>query len=347
MALLRVLVLTALAASVLGLGCLDDNGNPIDWSILMKIPKVSGTGNPTVTAGLAYTYMDINTPYALSAKSMQQNEDAAANTLGQLYSQASGGDVGWLIYDDEGASGPSCGYCGHTKGVVGFDANGAFWLIHSVPKYPPAVSGGGTYSYPASGTDYGQSFLCTSLPFEAIENVAYQLLYTAPDVYDSNLPDSLASQLPGVKAVINKDHITVANTSVMAFTTVGGNDFVHLAKTAQWGEDLYESFVAPYWNVDLYIETWMRPKMASFCPPTYDYAVMDITKVTLWDGIAFTETKDHSKWAISASSDDSVVCIGDINHQPSQFARAGGTMCFANSSVYSVFQSFVTTADTC
>jgi len=328
-------------------GCLDDNGNPVDWSVQMKIPKVSGTGNPIVTAGLAYTYMDVNTPYGLSAKSMEQNEDAAANTLSQLYARAGAGQTGWLIYNDQGSSGPSCGYCGHTKGVLGFDAAGAFWLIHSVPLYPPAVNNGGSYSYPTSGAVYGQSFLCTTLPFDAIEDVAYQLLYTAPNVYDSNLPPSLASALPGVKAIIAKDHITVSNTSAHVFTSVGGKQFVHLAKTAQWGQDLYEGMVAPYWQSDLFIETWMRPKLASFCPPDYPWAVMDVTKVTLWDGISFTETKDHSKWATSASADSSVVCIGDINHQESQYKRAGGTMCVVDSDVFATFQSFLVTADTC
>ncbi len=151
----------------------------MDWSVLMKVPKIEGNSIPNVAAGLAYLYLDANTTYFLSPKSLQQvcvacccvtcssvahltirsaciplpqNQDAAANTLSQLYGQGTS-SMGWLIYNDEGSSGPTCGYCGHTKGVLGFDANGAFWLIHSVPLYPPAVNGGGSYAYPDSGTE--------------------------------------------------------------------------------------------------------------------------------------------------------------------------------------------------
>jgi deoxyribonuclease-2 len=119
---------------------------------MMKVPKITGNTIPNVAAGLAYLYLDANTTYSLSPKSLQQNQDAAANTLSQLYGHGTN-SMGWLIYNDEGSSGPTCSYCGHTKGVLGFDANGAFWLIHSVPKYPPAVNGGGSYSYPDSGTE--------------------------------------------------------------------------------------------------------------------------------------------------------------------------------------------------
>jgi hypothetical protein len=169
-------------------------------------------------------------------------------------------------------------------------------------------------------------------------------------VYDSNLPRSLASSLPGINAIIQKQHITVSNSSIHEFTSVGGNSFTHFAKTAQWSthspspppspftqpslashpplyvgcadNDLYEGLIAPGISDNLFIETyarsstlcscafygcyiahalcvvdsWMRPKMDSFCPPQYQYAVMDVTKVTLWPGIDFEESKDHSKW---------------------------------------------------
>jgi len=332
---------------VRALTCIGDGAEPLDWSVMMKVPKMSNS-NPTVTAGLAYGFMDVNTPFSFSSKSIGQNADAAANTLAQLYGSDPSA-VGWILYNDEGASGPTCGYCGHTKGVLGFDANGAFWLVHSVPQYPPVVSGGGQYSYPASGTIYGQSFLCVSLPFSALNQVAYQYLFTAPGIYDSNLPSSMASQLPGIAAVINKQHITVSNQSISQFVTVGGASFIHFAKTASWGRDLYEDMVAPYWGDNLYIETWMRPKLSSFCPPTYQFAVMDVDTVTLFTQplLKWTETHDHSKWAVSQSASVGVVCIGDINHQTSQFARAGGTLCFQNSTVYTTFQAFVTSADNC
>ncbi len=66
MAMRSVLVTLAVCAiGVYGLGCLDDNGNPIDWSVMMKVPKIDGNSNPTVVAGLAYLYTDPNTTYEM------------------------------------------------------------------------------------------------------------------------------------------------------------------------------------------------------------------------------------------------------------------------------------------
>jgi deoxyribonuclease-2 len=51
---------------------------------------------------------------------------------------------------------------GHTKGGMGFDASGGFWLVHSVPRFPVATGGGATYNYPEKEKEYGQSFICMS-----------------------------------------------------------------------------------------------------------------------------------------------------------------------------------------
>jgi hypothetical protein len=46
-------------------------------------------------------------------------------------------------------------------GVVAFDDKQGFWLVHSVPKFPPKAKYG--FGYPESGHRYGQMFLCISL----------------------------------------------------------------------------------------------------------------------------------------------------------------------------------------
>lgn len=57
---------------------------------------------------------------------------------------------------------------GHTKGVVLADKKGGIWLIHSVPYFPPK---GPDYTYPSTGSKYGQSFLCVSLDFDNLNSV--------------------------------------------------------------------------------------------------------------------------------------------------------------------------------
>lgn len=69
-----------------------------------------------------------------------------------------------LLYNDEPPHDNTTMTLGHTKGVVVGDSVSGFWLVHSVPHYPPE-SGNNAYAYPKTGTVYGQSFLCiTMLP---------------------------------------------------------------------------------------------------------------------------------------------------------------------------------------
>lgn len=53
---------------------------------------------------------------------------------------------------------------------------GGFWLIHSVPKFPPSPEAG-PYVYPLTGSFYGQSFLCISLNSENLNNVGEFAIY--------------------------------------------------------------------------------------------------------------------------------------------------------------------------
>jgi deoxyribonuclease-2 len=74
---------------------------------------------------------------------------------------------------------------GHTKGVVMSEADGGFWLVHSVPYFPPSpgnVTTTGTdshsegYSYPSTGLTYGQSFLCISLSASQLDLVGLWII---------------------------------------------------------------------------------------------------------------------------------------------------------------------------
>ena len=37
------------------------------------------------------------------------------------------------------------------KGVIVFNTRSGFWLVHSVPKYPPALEDSDSYDYPHTG----------------------------------------------------------------------------------------------------------------------------------------------------------------------------------------------------
>ena len=91
-------------------------------------------------------------------------------------------------------------FYGHTKGDLAFDGTSGFWLVHSVPKFPPYADK--YYDYPESGKRYGQSFLCVSFNYSMFNEIALQLLYNGPQIYDYYLPDVMASDLPNMKKVV-------------------------------------------------------------------------------------------------------------------------------------------------
>lgn len=67
-----------------------------------------------------------------------------------------------MFYNDQPPDGNVSFTGGHTKGVVYAGETGGFWLIHSVPHYPPLPKLS-EYSYPKTGLKNGQSYLCVSL----------------------------------------------------------------------------------------------------------------------------------------------------------------------------------------
>lgn len=69
--------------------------------------------------------------------------------------------------------------------------NEGFWLVHSVPKFPPSFEDSGEYDYPSSGTVFGQSFLCMSFKKDQMNKVGTQLRFNEPGVYASNIPEKL------------------------------------------------------------------------------------------------------------------------------------------------------------
>ena len=196
------------------------------------------------------------------------------------------------------------------------------WIIHSVPKFPPQKEKG--YSYPSTGEKYGQSFLCLTLSKEQLPDIAHQLLFTWPQIYDHDFQiEQVESKL---KMVLDGKHVTSPPwKSLKALNSEGGTTFNIFAKFSKFNDDLYSGWLATYFERSLYTETWQNSadKLSSNC--TEMYSVENIVEMNLV-GTKYKRTQDHSKWAIS--SDGDIICIGGINRAQSQFRRPGGTVCF-------------------
>jgi len=327
------------------MGCRDEAGNPVDWFIVYKMPVLSKSKNPNFNQGYGYATLDPthSSAFQISSNTLDKAAGYLGNTLDQVYNGAKT-KVGWMMYNDQNPDGSQTSTYGHSKGVVGFDGTSGFWLIHSVPRWPEPH--GEAYAFPDNERIYGQNFICITLDISQMDDIGYQMFFTRPWVYDSNLPSSLQSWTTNLQSVLDGTYQKASNVSIRRFPSKGRVAFVHLAKNSKWNDDIYQNLVSPYIDDGLYVETWMRPYFDSFCPPKFDYSLVNVATLKLGDDVAFGETNDHSKWAISIK-DPSWVCVGDINHQQSQYTRSGGTMCFQNKNVHTAYYDMIDTLNSC
>ncbi len=312
-------VLCVLAAAVVmqcdaAITCCDEGGNPVDWFIVYKLPKISSSSSRQVQEGYGYMYMDVHqTTLKLSKNWLNTANHAIAYTLQQIYSNPHSSNVGYLMYNDQlpDKNRTNSKY-GHLKGDLAFDASSGFWLVHSTPKFPKNSALG--YNWPESARKNGQSFLCVTFDYDQFENIGQQLMYNYPWVYSSNVPPRLAKKVPSIVKVAKEDHVTKAPWNrAVSLTSTHGQSFTSFAKSSEYGQDIYSTWVAPTLKSNLLTEPWQRgnvQKLGSYCFGAYK--VEKIVKMDLGSE-TFSASKDHSKLAVSAPNGSKWICIGDIN----------------------------------
>ena len=175
------------------IGCRDEDGNMVDWFYLYKLPNTierNENDKPLDSFGLEYLYItpSSSSQWTLSQSLINDSKSMPGRTLSLIYEKNKDNLV--MMYNDEPTNEPTDGSCGHTKGVVVANDISGFWLVHSVPKFPPAIEEG-SYDYPHTGTVYGQSFLCISFTGDQMGMVGKQLKYNEPHFYSSQVPDYL------------------------------------------------------------------------------------------------------------------------------------------------------------
>lgn len=385
--MLRTLIATSIGAAA-SLTCLDESGQAVDWFAVFKfhggldyayidansavkaIPlQLTGKSLNDASTAVGSTFGQL---YGAGAESlaiiayndekpaaMFNDSDSDALQLSVTARSVLRGLASRLEASFESSKQPGhahtpleSGTSGHTKGVLAADANGGYWMVHSVPKYPDLSTD--SYSWTTS-TTYGQTFLCMSLDSTMIEAAAGQIAYNDPLIFTSQLPSDLAALYPTMESLINGNR--AEGTSVQTLTTTpNGHQFVSFAKSGSWDQDLYEDLVQPKLNINMLWETWRRsPQMQTYCRSDgYSYDSINVETLAFLDAngneAAFKYTQDHSKFGIAAnatSAQDHWACIGDINRMTSQWARGGGTVCFRATQVYQRVVASITTADQC
>ncbi|XP_034067153.1 deoxyribonuclease-2-alpha isoform X3 [Gymnodraco acuticeps] len=333
--------------------CYNDKGDAVDWFYLYKLPKEHDKGE-------MYLLLDKGSEGWTNGKgTVNDTTGALGRTVGQLYSQGENTEVAYILYNDQkppedlgdrwvdnsGSKG------GHTKGVVLLDKNQGFWLVHSTPHFPP-VRQAGTFSYPPSGVNNGQNFICVTYPLERFQTIGEQLQINQPNVYDCDVPESLASLVPALADLCVKKHPSVhifphikpvSNRSV-TLTSKAGTSFISFAKGASFDNDLYHSWVAPSLQSDLLVQFWIRSTgiLPSDC--SLGWKVLDIKLIHPGQTFDFKNSQDHSKWAVSttaggAGSGGGWVCVGDINRNQAEEKRGGGTVCLQDPVVWKAYRT--------
>ncbi|XP_078044827.1 deoxyribonuclease II [Augochlora pura] len=349
------------------LQCKDEANSPVDWYVLYKLPKTTQSSNPLIRKGLAYLFVtnkSVETGWRLSTRSIGSNSSIPGLTLAPLYNRTNENKSLWTLYNDSPPDGPAVFKYGHTKGVVIANDNQGFWLIHSVPGFPPVPKGGilkrppsrddvtieGSYVYPESGTFYGQSFLCISLNSHQFDVVGKQLMYNEISVYSKNVPQSLGKQYPVLEDATNQKRVkTAPYNNKETIISVGSTNFTSFAKGSKWQKDLYADFIAPQLQTNLYVQSWLngRGKLPSSCSGRKVYNVKSLILEAA--NINFLSSRDHSKWAITVTNKTTtqMTCIGDINRADTQYSRGGGAVCFKYPQLWLDFRNAINDVEPC
>jgi len=340
----------------MNISALDENGKPVDWWFIYKVPQLNASpGGGDSATGYEYVYydstIDAQAPRdraIVKSKYTLDSDDGALNlTLQSVFKDFKNpaATTGWILYNDEMPSEPGRhddGTKGHTKGVLAFDTatKTAFWLLHSWPKFadPEATN------HPTP--KYGQTYLCVSLDLDTANMIAKQMVdHQEPQIYFKNTANLAATDPLYVltQPLANKpkalgDSIDLHTIGINANGVQDNNSkmpFKVIAKNREWNDDFWNDLVGPILGDDMDDETWIRGPI----PPVVDsdgiHKTFDIKYINLgymgahW---AWPETNDHAKWGITLH--EPWICIGDINRMISQRKRGGGTIAFQNQTLW-------------
>ncbi|CAF0802700.1 unnamed protein product [Didymodactylos carnosus] len=334
--------------------CRNHLNQTVDWFIIYKLPRLGSSENIFIKNGIGYMYLDSSSPlnqWHLSTESITSNLSIVGLTLQTLYDNFS--SSAYIYYNDQPPNRPFTVSYGHSKGVLAFDDQTGFWLIHTVPHFPQIYNDG--YIYPDTGRMYGQTMFCitlnTTTPRNTIEEISEQFFYTHPLVYDYRLPTQFATKYHNLTLVtLNKSHVTQEPYyRIKSLETINPQlEILSFAKYGLMKIDIISELIAPKLQTNLYSETWSNgnPNIPSNC--TDIYHTENIQKLSFFNKYNFTVHSDHSKWVVGQDVKlKPWLCIGDMNRQYEQKLRHGGFACFYNSDIQQRFLELIQGAEKC
>lgn len=319
-----------------GIGCLDSENKPVDWFLVYKTPQDPQSKNQFIAQGVGFYYMDSRHQTAtLSYTPINGKDHALYNTLQQIYLNYFVVEYG--MYNDEPPDmfnkyWTRNGSSGITKGVYAFDKQTGFWLITSIPKFPPPKNKG--YAFNMAAVKDGHMALCLTLNSDRIVELHKLFQVTQPHFYDGKGNNAQITRQPHLNSTLEIVMYTHDNIELKC-----------LAKGTTYEKDLYESMVAPSLNMNLLVQTY-RPDggSTSQCTP---YQVLNVAKIKFPDTAVFpSATSDRAKWAVSKTL-GRWICVGDHDREASALSRSGGVLCMVNYPAWKALHYIIGSADKC
>jgi deoxyribonuclease-2 len=176
--MLPILVSTHISSTA-ALSCLGPSGTAVDWWFMIKQPRWGDRSRSQCIGnceGTAYAFVTSESP---SSWQTGENITSTSSLLGvQLAGIYSGAVPNYVMYNDQLPNGTWTEVYGHSKGFFAYDATSAYFVQHSIPKFPNFVSGG--YLYGSGQLYYGQHAFCMSVTPSALDEIASIMLWSYP-----------------------------------------------------------------------------------------------------------------------------------------------------------------------
>lgn len=330
---MKCILLAILITLTLSDTCISPAGKSVDWYVIYQLPKNQTEGK------LQYAYID-NTQSDFQI----HNDDENFPPTTQTYKLNSGLNT-FLTWNDDATNGQDKpkynDKVAHSKGVLAFNQNEGFYIIHSLPRFPFHNGKEINNVLPSNAGFYGQTFFCMSIDRNTSLNVLDALMVIEPLILLSHNSDSKNAEITSkIDKLIIRDYRGRKEFKIMNLKTIGGLN-VELFLKGEVDTLPWDGVIPNHYQDDFYVETWTRPALLpNVCGKVKTLNILDL-HIGPYN---FHDIEDHSKWGVSSNKD--IICYGDLNRTQSQEKRNGSIACF-KSKISNIVRDFIKKSEEC
>ena len=231
----------------------------------------------------------------------EDSSGAIMNTVMQLYGDL-GDSYAYALYNDQTPTGSSSDSRAHSKGLMLFDGEKGFWMVHSVPKWPGAVSQGW---YDISSLTYAQSIMCTTFRLDRLEDIAALQMVQWPLIYSSGISSDLMDDHPQfVEWITGSKNKTATNTTT-ELVSYNGRHMTHYSTSNYCDCDLWGDVGA--WGEEQHargdVAERQRREAAGLLRPGLRVLVVNITAIAMPTAAPAGARRRTTPWRVRGRAD--------------------------------------------